>query len=155
VTATDIDTAADPDAPALMKDPFLAATVWTIDPVLKRIADALVALGGTSAAVGRRLALMRCKGERGNPFYCPVVSYLRRQRVGHFGLLLHSGGWLEVQARDGWVETIRLPLAVEIFQKRFDRGEFPNCAADGSGPGDGFPRPDWKAMSDAEGGSPL
>lgn len=127
---------------------FYGATVWTIDPVLKRITDALTALGPTSAAVGRRLTQMKCKGERGNPRYCPVVNYLRRQPIGRFELTLMSGGHLDVAARDGWVETIRLPLPVEIFLKRFDRGEFDGCAADTSAPGDGFPRTDWKKVND-------
>lgn len=132
------------------RDPFYGATVWTIDPVLKRIADAMNALGQTSGGVARRLALMKCKGERGNPRACPVVNYLRKQRVGHFEMVLASGRRLEVVAYDGWVEDVPLPPAVEWFRMRFDRGDFPELACETSGPGDGFPRPDLAALSDAE-----
>lgn len=142
-------TATDPtEVPTRPACPFKGATVWTIDAVLKRIEQALAALGTTSSGVARRLAAMRCKGERGNPYFCPVSVYLRKQPIGHFEILVSSGGWLEVSARDGWVEPVRLPPAVEIFNHRFDRGEFPNCAADTSHAGDGFHRTDWAALND-------
>ena len=130
------------------KDPFKGATVWTIDRVLKRIEEALSALGTTSGGVARRLAAMKCKGERGNARFCPVLSYLLRQAVGNFSLLVLHGGRLEVYANDGWVEEVRMPYAVELFIRRFDRGDFPECAVASSGPGDHFPAIDWKAIND-------
>ncbi len=150
-------TPTDPETGLILpvKDPFWGATVWTIDPILKRIDNALAALGGTSAAVARRLAAMRCAGERGNVLFCPVTNYLKRQPIGRFEVLMLSGGWLEVKARDGWVETVRVPLAVEIFQQRFDRGEFPACASADSGPGDGFVRPDWHAINAEPAAEPV
>jgi hypothetical protein len=120
--------------------PFYGATVWTIDPVLKKIEAALAALGSTSSGVARRLASMNCKGERGNPFVCPVIAYLRRQPIGKFEVTLTERATVTVTARDGWEDTISLPPAVEWFVMRFDRGEFPDCACATSHAGDGIDR---------------
>lgn len=117
-------------------DPFDGASVWTIDNALRRIASALAGLGSTSRAVANRLALMRCRGERGNPWFCPIIVYLRRQGVNNFQLVYLGNGRLEVMARDGWTDVIQVPPAVEWMALRFDRGEFPELAVDGSHPGD-------------------
>ncbi len=130
-------------------DPWQGAHVWTFDHALKKIQDALQALGNTSGSVARRLALMKCKGERGNPCGCPITNYLRRQRIGNFSLTL-TGGWLDVMARDGWLESFRVPPAVEWFVMRFDRGEYPDAASDTSGPGAGYVPPDWNALHAAD-----
>ncbi len=131
-------------------DPFQGADVWTIDPVLQRIEDALKKLGGTSKGVAARLAMLKCRGERGHPGRCPVAVYLKKQRVGKFDVKL-IGTRVEVSGRDGWTDLIDLPPAVEWFAMRFDRGEFPECASPDSGPGTGYVKTDWNAIHAAEG----
>ncbi len=98
--------------------------VWTIDGFIRVVDRALLSLGDTSRKVASRLGSMRCRGESGNPENCPVIEYLRRQQSGTFRLRMLSGGHLEILSPDGWVETIRVPYAVERFNHRFDNGEF-------------------------------
>lgn len=117
-------------------DPFQGANVWTIDNAMRRINSALTSLGSTSGAVARRLSLMRCQGERSNPWFCPIIVFLRRQGVRNFQLTYLGKGKLEIMARDGWTEIIMVPPAVEWMAVRFDRGEFPELATESSGPGD-------------------
>lgn len=100
------------------------ATIWTIDPVLRRLGRALELLGDTPERVAHTLAALGCRGERHNPCYCPVVVYLRRQRVGKFALAL-VGRRLHVTGRDAWEEQLVLPAAVRDFAAAFDEGDHP------------------------------
>ncbi len=105
-------------------DPWDGATAWTIDPVIKRLRQAISSLGDTPEQIAARLAIMGCRGNPGNPCFCPLTRFLRRQRIGRFQVCIFSVR-CEVTARDGWHESFPLPRAVVTLLSRFDNGEFP------------------------------